>query len=87
MSAAAVRLHSLRVLRSLANRNCCIVVVGNKCDLKEAREVTHVEACRFAQENGAATDSLDTHLLLDPPLITIGSLYAHCGYCGRFNLP
>jgi len=37
--------------RSLANRNCCIVVVGNKCDLKEAREVTHVEACRFAQEN------------------------------------
>eukprot|EP00656_Telonema_subtile_P055837 TRINITY_DN8770_c0_g1_i4.p1 TRINITY_DN8770_c0_g1~~TRINITY_DN8770_c0_g1_i4.p1 ORF type:complete len:212 (-),score=44.80 TRINITY_DN8770_c0_g1_i4:134-769(-) len=37
--------------RALANRNCCIVVVGNKCDLREAREVTHVEACRFAQEN------------------------------------
>lgn len=37
--------------RALANRHCCIVLIGNKNDLKDAREVTHVEACRFAQEN------------------------------------
>jgi len=43
--------HWLTDARTLANNNCAIVVVGNKADLKEQREVTHVEACRFAQEN------------------------------------
>merc|ERR1712010_419707 len=43
--------HWLTDARSLANHNCAIVVVGNKADLKDQREVTHVEACRFAQEN------------------------------------
>lgn len=31
---------------------CSVVVVGNKCDKKSAREVTLLEASRFAQENG-----------------------------------
>lgn len=43
--------HWLTDARNLANKNCAIVVVGNKSDLKDQREVTHVEACRFAQEN------------------------------------
>lgn len=43
--------HWLTDARTLANKNCAIVVVGNKSDLKDQREVTHVEACRFAQEN------------------------------------
>jgi len=43
--------HWLTDARTLANDAVAIVVVGNKADLKDQREVTHVEACRFAQEN------------------------------------
>ena len=39
--------------RSLANPDICIILVGNKSDLDETREVTFLESSRFAQENGA----------------------------------
>lgn len=38
--------------RSLANPDISIVLVGNKVDLTAEREVTFLEASRFAQENG-----------------------------------
>ncbi len=38
--------------RTLARPDVSIIVVGNKCDKKSAREVTLLEASRFAQENG-----------------------------------
>ncbi len=38
--------------RALANENCAMCVVGNKCDLKDQREISFSEASRFAQENG-----------------------------------
>lgn len=38
--------------RALATPELVIVLVGNKTDLQEDREVTFLEASRFAQENG-----------------------------------
>ena len=38
--------------RTLASPNIVIVLVGNKKDLDNDREVTFMEASRFAQENG-----------------------------------
>ena len=38
--------------RTLASPNIIIVLVGNKKDLEGEREVTFLEASRFAQENG-----------------------------------
>ncbi len=38
--------------RTLANANIIILLVGNKKDLDAEREVTFMEASRFAQENG-----------------------------------
>ena len=38
--------------RTLASPNIVIVLVGNKKDLDSEREVTFLEASRFAQENG-----------------------------------
>jgi Ras-related protein Rab-4B len=38
--------------RTLASSNIVILLVGNKSDLEEQREVTFLEASRFAQENG-----------------------------------
>jgi GTPase SAR1 family protein len=37
--------------RTLARQDITVCVVGNKCDKKGAREVTLLEASRFAQEN------------------------------------
>ncbi|XP_001857982.2 ras-related protein Rab-4B [Culex quinquefasciatus] len=37
--------------RTLASQNICILLVGNKKDLEEEREVTFLEASTFAQEN------------------------------------
>eukprot|EP01104_Vermistella_antarctica_P009918 TRINITY_DN2608_c0_g1_i1.p1 TRINITY_DN2608_c0_g1~~TRINITY_DN2608_c0_g1_i1.p1 ORF type:complete len:213 (+),score=50.54 TRINITY_DN2608_c0_g1_i1:187-825(+) len=37
--------------RALASADIVIVLVGNKSDLEEEREVTFLEASRFAQEN------------------------------------
>jgi len=37
--------------RALANADITIILVGNKIDLNEEREVTFLEASRFAQEN------------------------------------
>ena len=42
----------LVVLSSARNSS---VLAGNKCDLKEEREVTYLEASRFALENGVST--------------------------------
>ena len=41
--------------RTLASPNIVIVLVGNKKDLDADREVTFMEASRFAQENGETT--------------------------------
>jgi len=41
--------------RTLASPNIIIILVGNKCDLDIEREVTFLEASRFAQENGQYT--------------------------------
>lgn len=41
--------------RTLASPNIVIVLVGNKKDLEQEREVTFLEASRFAQENGLCT--------------------------------
>jgi len=38
--------------RTLASPEIVVVLVGNKCDLQEDREVTFLEASRFSQENG-----------------------------------
>jgi Ras-related protein Rab-4B len=38
--------------RTLASPNIVILLVGNKRDLDDEREVTFLEASRFAQENG-----------------------------------
>lgn len=38
--------------RTLASPNIVIILVGNKRDLDADREVTFLEASRFAQENG-----------------------------------
>lgn len=37
--------------RTLASPNICILLVGNKRDLEEARQITMLEASNFAQEN------------------------------------
>jgi len=50
--------------RTLASPNIVIVLVGNKRDLDAEREVTFLEASRFAQENG-------THLLLFANINTV----------------
>mmetsp|Transcript_22133 Transcript_22133/g.39225 ORF Transcript_22133/g.39225 Transcript_22133/m.39225 type:complete len:203 (+) Transcript_22133:65-673(+) len=41
----------LRDAKNLARPDITVVVVGNKCDRKNEREVTLLEASRFAQEN------------------------------------
>ena len=41
--------------RTLASPNIVIILVGNKKDLDAEREVTFLEASRFAQENGMYT--------------------------------
>lgn len=38
--------------RTLASPNIVILLVGNKKDLEEAREVTNLEASNFASEHG-----------------------------------
>lgn len=43
--------------RTLASPNIVILLVGNKKDLEEARDVTFLEASTFAQENGKYLNS------------------------------
>jgi len=38
--------------QNLANPNLVVLLVGNKRDLEEERQVSFLEASRFAQENG-----------------------------------
>ena len=38
--------------RTLASPDIVVVLVGNKSDLHDDREVTFLEASRFSQENG-----------------------------------
>lgn len=44
----------LRDARTLAGPNIVILLVGNKKDLDSKREVTFLEASKFAQENGCS---------------------------------
>lgn len=39
-------------VRSLANPELVVILVGNKNDRSDEREVSYLEASRFAQENG-----------------------------------
>lgn len=48
----------LRDARTLASPNIVILLVGNKKDLEESREVTYTEASQFAQENGKSLAKL-----------------------------
>eukprot|EP00744_Colponema_vietnamica_P014992 GILI01020999.1.p1 GENE.GILI01020999.1~~GILI01020999.1.p1 ORF type:complete len:212 (+),score=17.23 GILI01020999.1:115-750(+) len=43
--------HWLADARTLARPDISIIAVGNKCDLKDSREVTFLQASRFCQEN------------------------------------
>ncbi len=36
----------------MARPDICVTVVGNKCDLKEERILSTLEAAQFCQENG-----------------------------------
>lgn len=49
--------HWLNDARNLANPDIAIILVGNKVDLTENREVTFMEAAKFAQENGILKDN------------------------------
>jgi Ras-related protein Rab-11A len=42
----------LNELKSFSDPNIVIILIGNKCDLKEKREVTTEEAASFAEKNG-----------------------------------
>lgn len=42
----------LATARSLAPKHCVFMLIGNKIDEPNEREVTFLEASRFAQENG-----------------------------------
>lgn len=42
----------------LASQNIVIILCGNKKDLDADREVTFLEASRFAQENGTNENSI-----------------------------
>ena len=57
-----------------------IILVGNKKDLEAEREVTFLEASRFAQENGKETmprvSSEKKILLLQPSMTQV--LHSHC---------
>jgi GTPase SAR1 family protein len=55
--------------RSLANPDIVIVLVGNKTDRESERQVTFLEASRFAQENGLFTISLFS---VFEPKLTLG---------------
>ena len=64
--------------RTLASPNIVIVMVGNKKDLDSDREVTFMEASRFAQENGQLL-SLSLSLLFSPLSFNCGSLPCRAG--------
>lgn len=49
--------------RTLASPNIAIILVGNKKDLDADREVTFLEASRFAQENGMQLSNLFTFMV------------------------
>jgi len=49
--------------RNLASPNIVIILVGNKKDLEAEREVTYLEASRFAQENGNSLPSIINNII------------------------
>lgn len=50
----------------LASQNIVIILCGNKKDLDVDREVTFLEASRFAQENGRLSNSGYSDALIVP---------------------
>lgn len=50
--------------RTLASPHIVILLVGNKKDLDEEREVTFLEASNFAQENGKMSQHPNEQLLI-----------------------
>lgn len=50
--------------KTLASPNIVILLVGNKKDLEEEREVTFLEASTFAQENGEFDEIFDDVILM-----------------------
>ena len=71
--------------RTLASPNIVIVLVGNKKDLEADREVTFMEASRFAQENGksgiwkASMSFIELTVL--GPVICVQSFSSACVIC------
>ena len=64
--------------RTLASPNIVIVLVGNKKDLDSEREVTFLEASRFAQENGKfCVNSTDLSTCGYPSFIESSLLSVH----------
>lgn len=47
--------------RAMAHSDITVVMVGNKCDRDQEREVTLLEASRFAQENSEFWHPVLTH--------------------------
>ena len=66
--------------RTLASPNIVIVLVGNKKDLEADREVTFMEASRFAQENG---EGRTLPLLCDKPVLVITEIVRNSFVCVR----
>lgn len=74
--------------RTLASPNIVVILCGNKKDLDPEREVTFLEASRFAQENGEGhmvglQGQRAVHWVHGPP----GSLWlCLAGECGRLEV-
>lgn len=64
--------------RTLASPNIVIVLVGNKKDLEADREVTFMEASRFAQENG---EGRTLQLMCDKPVLVITEFVRNSFVC------
>jgi Ras-related protein Rab-4B len=69
--------------RTLASAGIVIILVGNKKDLEDEREVTFIEASRFAQEN-STLHSFPPRLLARRRYIAAPSLSLSLSFVSRF---
>lgn len=71
--------------RTLARSDITVCVVGNKSDMKGVREVTLLEASRFAQENGTCLCDFIFYScvcrLVMPVVILVQSMYMYVCWC------
>ena len=66
--------------RTLASPNIVIILIGNKKDLDNDREVTFLEASRFAQENGLCDNSVIHTGILHPANLWTSVTKNHCTF-------